>query len=143
PPRRASVLDLCCGPGRHSLEFARHGFQVTGVDRTARYLDAARAAATGEGLTVEFVQGDMPHFQRPAAFDVALNLFTSFGYFEDEAEDLCVLRHLHTSLKPGGQVLLEMAGKEPLARDFQLALGIGTPDATSTYWKSGSSRSTG
>ena len=116
PPQSAAVLDLCCGPGRHSLEFARHGFQVTGVDRTARYLDTARAAATREGLTVEFVQEDMRHFQRPAAFDVALNLFSSFGYFEDEAEDLRVLRHLHTSLKPGGQVLLEMAGKEPLAR---------------------------
>jgi SAM-dependent methyltransferase len=119
PPQGAAVLDLCCGPGRHSLEFARHGFQVTGVDRTARYLDTARAAATREGLTVEFVQEDMRQFQRPAAFDVALNLFSSFGYFDHEAEDLRVLRHLHTSLKPGGQVLLEMAGKEPLARDFQ------------------------
>ena len=107
PPQGATVLDLCCGPGRNALEFARRGFQVTGVDRTARYLDTARAAATREGLTVEFVQEDMRHFQRPAAFDVALNLFSSFGYFEDEAEDLRVLRHLHTSLKPGGQVLLE------------------------------------
>lgn len=119
PSQGAAVLDLCCGTGRHSLEFARHGFQVTGVDRTARYLDTARAAATREGLTVEFVQEDMRHFQRPAVFDVALNLFSSFGYFDDETENLWVLRHLHTSLNPGGQVLLEMAGKEPLARDFQ------------------------
>jgi len=103
PPQRASVLDLCCGPGRHSLEFARHGFQVTGVDRTARYLDTARAAATREGLTVEFVQGDMRHFQRPDAFDVALNLFTSFGYFEDEEDNLQVLRNLHESLAGCGK----------------------------------------
>ena len=67
PPPGAAVLDLCCGPGRHSLEFARRGFQVTGVDRTARYLDTARAAATREGLTVEFVQEDMRHFHRPEA----------------------------------------------------------------------------
>ena len=118
-PQGAAVLDLCCGPGRHSLEFARRGFQVTGVDRTTRYLETARAAATREGLTVEFVQEDMRHFHRPAAFDLALNLFSSFGYFEDIAEDLQVLRHLYVSLKPGGQVLLEMAGKEPLARAFQ------------------------
>jgi SAM-dependent methyltransferase len=118
-PPDAAVLDLCCGPGRHSLEFARRGFQVTGVDRTARYLATARAAATREGLTVEFVQEDMRHFHRPEAFDLALNLFSSFGYFEDMAEDLQVLQHLYASLKPGGQVLLEMVGKEPLARTFQ------------------------
>jgi SAM-dependent methyltransferase len=119
PSQGAAVLDLCCGPGRHSLEFARRGFQVTGVDRTARYLETARAAATCEGLTVELVQEDMRHFHRPAAFDLALNLFSSFGYLEDGAENLRVLRQLHGSLKPGGQVLLEMAGKEPLARTFQ------------------------
>jgi SAM-dependent methyltransferase len=119
PPQGAAVLDLCCGPGRHALEFARRGFRVTGVDRTARYLATARAAATREGLTVEFVQEDMRHFHRPAAFDLALNLFSSFGYFADEAENLRVLRQLHGSLKPGGQVLLEMVGKEPLARTFQ------------------------
>ena len=119
PPPRAAVLDLCCGPGRHTLGFARRGFQVTGVDRTTRYIEAARAAARREGLTVEFVQEDMRRFHRPAAFDLALNLFSSFGYFADAAEDFQVLRHLHASLKAGGTVLLEMAGKEPLARDFQ------------------------
>ena len=119
PPQRAAVLDLCCGPGRHALEFARRGFQVTGVDRTTRYIEAARAAARREGLTVEFVQEDMRRFHRPAVFDLALNLFSSFGYFAEAEEDLQVLRHLHASLKPGGTVLLEMAGKEPLARDFQ------------------------
>jgi SAM-dependent methyltransferase len=119
PPPGAAVLDLCCGPGRHSLEFARRGFQVTGVDRTARYLATARAAATREGLTVEFVQEDMRHFHRSEAFDLALNLFSSFGYFEAMADDLRVLQHLHASLKPGGQVLLEMAGKETLVHTFQ------------------------
>jgi SAM-dependent methyltransferase len=68
---------------------------------------------------VEVVQEDMRRFRRPAAFDLALNLFSSFGYFADTGKDLQVLRHLQVSLKPGGTVLLEMAGKEPLARDFQ------------------------
>jgi len=118
-PQGATVLDLCCGPGRNALEFARRGFQVTGVDRTRRYIEAARAAARREGLTVEFVQEDMRRFHRPAAFDLALNLFSSFGYFTDAEENLQVLRNLHASLTPGGTVLLEMVGKEPLARDFQ------------------------
>lgn len=119
PPQDGAVLDLCCGPGRHSLAFARRGFQVTGVDRTVSYLETARAAAAREGLKIAFVQEDMRRFRRPAAFDLALNLFSSFGYFEHEAENLQVLRHLCLSLKPGGQALLEMAGKEPLARTFQ------------------------
>ncbi|MGH8055970.1 MAG: hypothetical protein ACREOH_01845 [Candidatus Entotheonellia bacterium] len=61
----------------------------------------------------------MRRFHRPAAFALALNLFSSFGYFVEAEEDLHVLRHLYASLRPGGTVLLEMAGKEPLARDFQ------------------------
>jgi SAM-dependent methyltransferase len=119
PPQSAAILDLCCGPGRHALELARRGFQITGVDRTTRYIEAARAAARREGVTVEFVQEDMRRFHRPTAFDLALNLFSSFGYFADAEEDRQVLRHLHTSLKPGGTLLMEMTGKEPLARDFQ------------------------
>ncbi len=119
PPPGAAVLDLCCGPGRHVLEFARRGFRVTGVDRTRRYIEAARAAAMSEGLTAELVQADMRDFRRPAAFDLALNLFSSFGYFAEGAEDLQVLRNLHASLKPGGSVLMEMVGKEILAQGFE------------------------
>jgi SAM-dependent methyltransferase len=115
----APVLDLCCGPGRHSLELARRGFHVTGVDRTASYLEAARQQASAEGLEVEFVQEDMRRFVRPGAFDAAINLFTSFGYFEDPAQDLQVAKNLYTSLKPGGKLVIEMMGKEVLARIFQ------------------------
>jgi SAM-dependent methyltransferase len=115
----AHVLDLCCGPGRHSLELARRGFRVTGVDRTALYLEAARQKAVEEGLEIELVQEDMRRFSRPGAFDAAINLFTSFGYFEDPADDLQVAKNLCTSLKPGGKLVMEMIGKEVLARIFR------------------------
>jgi SAM-dependent methyltransferase len=115
----AHVLDLCCGPGRHALELARRGLCVTGVDRTALYLDTARQKTVEEGLEIEFVQEDMRHFVRPGAFDAAINLFTSFGYFEDPADDLQVARNLHESLKPGGKLVMEMMGKEVLARVFR------------------------
>ncbi|ETX07933.1 class I SAM-dependent methyltransferase [Candidatus Entotheonella palauensis] len=118
PPPGAAVLDLCCGTGRHSLEFSRRGFQVTGVDRTTRYLEAARAAAIDAGFKVEWIRDDMRRFQRPAAFTLALNLFSSFGYFAEAGDDLQVLRNLYTSLQPGGILLLELAGKEPVVRDF-------------------------
>jgi len=115
----ASVLDLCCGPGRHSLELARRGFKVTGVDRTASYLKQARTRAHEEGLDIEFVQEDMRAFCRPDAFDGAMNVYTSFGYFEDPDEDRKVLANLYRSLKPGGAVLLDTIGKEVLARIYQ------------------------
>lgn len=113
------VLDLCCGPGRHSLEFARRGFSVTGVDRTRRYLDQADRAAAEQGLELELVQADMRQFERAEGFDLAINLFTSFAYFEDPADDLTVARKLYRSLAPGGVLVMDMMGKEVLARVFQ------------------------
>jgi SAM-dependent methyltransferase len=111
------LLDLGTGPGRHALGFARHGLTVTGVDRTRRYLERARAAAAEAGVQVEFVEADMRTFERPGAFDAAVNLFSTFGYFSD-AENLTVARKLRASLKSGGVAVLEMMGKEILARDF-------------------------
>ncbi len=115
----ASVLDLCCGLGRHSLELARRGHRVTGVDRTGVYLRRAQKQAVDEGLNVEFVQADMREFCRPGAFDLTLNLFTSFGYFENPAEDRRVIINVHKSLKKGGQLVMDMAGKEIVARVFR------------------------
>jgi SAM-dependent methyltransferase len=118
-PAGAAVLDLCCGPGRHALEFARRGFRVTGVDRTPRYLARARAAAEAEGLAVEWVEQDMRRFERSEAFDAAINMFTSFGYFEAPDDDRRVIDHLHRSLAPGGRLLIDTMGKEVLARIYQ------------------------
>ncbi|UCF79044.1 MAG: class I SAM-dependent methyltransferase [Candidatus Eiseniibacteriota bacterium] len=113
------VLDLCCGPGRHSLELARRGFVVTGVDRTLPYLERAKAAAEKEGLSVEFVHDDMRSFRRPGAFDGAISYYTSFGYFSDAAEERRVLENLFSSLAPGGRLLMELIGREVLARIFK------------------------
>ena len=115
----ARVLDLCCGPGRHSLELARRGYLVTGVDRTVAYVEQARGKAEADGLSAEFVQEDMRRFCRPGEFDAALNLFTAFGYFEDQDEDRLVLANLHRSLKPGGTLVMDLMGKERLARIFR------------------------
>ena len=118
-PEGARVLDFCCGPGRHVLEFARRGFQVTGVDRTKRYIESAQAAARSEELAVELAGADMRDFRPPPTFNLALSLFTSFGYFADAADDLQALQNLHASLTPGGSVVMEMAGKEILAQGFE------------------------
>jgi SAM-dependent methyltransferase len=114
-----SILDLGCGPGRHALELARRGFRVTGVDRTGGYVSRARELADTEGLDVEFVQADMRQFLRPGGFEVGLSLFTSFGYFEDPAENRQVLVNAYRSLRDGGKLVMELMGKEVLARIFQ------------------------
>jgi SAM-dependent methyltransferase len=111
-----AVLDLCCGPGRHSLEFARRGFTVTGVDRSAFLLERARERADAASLSVEWVHDDMRQFQRPGSFDLACNLFTSFGYFEQEEDNLRVLRNVSASLRDGGTLVMDMVGKERVAR---------------------------
>jgi SAM-dependent methyltransferase len=113
-PAGSPLLDLCCGPGRHALELARRGFRVTGVDRTASFLDMARNAA--DGLPAEFVQDDMRNFCRPEAYTGIINLYSSFGYFEDPADDRSALENMWHSLQPGGTLVMEMLGKEILAR---------------------------
>lgn len=117
--RGARVLDLCCGIGRHSIEMARRGFQVTGVDRTERYLRRARRAAKKQEVSVEFVKSDMRDFCRPDSFHAILSMFTSFGYFRDKNDDRKVARNMYTSLRKGGKLILELMGKERLARIFQ------------------------
>jgi SAM-dependent methyltransferase len=115
----AAVLDMCCGPGRHCVELARRGYRVTAVDRTAAYLDQTRRLADEAGVNVDVVQDDMRCFCRPDGFDAAVNLFTSFGYFDDPNEDRQVLVNLHRSLKAGGRLVMDMMGKEILARMYQ------------------------
>lgn len=113
------LLDLCCGIARHTLELARRGYRVTGVDRTERYLEEARKAAREEGLDIELVRDDIRHFVRPGAFDSVINCFTSFGYFEDPDDDRRVVENVRASLKPGGTFLIDMKGKEIVAQGFQ------------------------
>ncbi len=114
----SAVLDACCGPGRHSLELASRGYRVTGIDITLPYLEAARESATAWGVEAEFLRADLRSFVRPRAFDLALNLYTSFGYFADPADDRAALERLRASLSPGGALVLETVGKEVAARDF-------------------------
>jgi len=112
------VLDLCCGPGRHSIPLARQGAHVTAVDRSPFLLQKARERAASEELNIEWVQADMRSFVRQDSFELVINLFTSFGYFGDVEEDLAVLKNIFHSLTPGGFFVIDVMGKEILARGF-------------------------
>jgi SAM-dependent methyltransferase len=113
----AAVLDAPCGYGRISLPLARLGCAVTGVDLSDVQLVEARRAAEGvAGL--ELVRGDLLALPLPdAAFDAALNYFTSIGYFGDEG-DQQVLRELHRVLRPGGRLLVETMHRDRLVSIF-------------------------
>jgi SAM-dependent methyltransferase len=129
-PNGKAVLDLCCGPGRYSIALARRGFKVTGVDRTKFLLDKARAGARKAGARVEWLEMDMRDFVRPESYNLALSMFTSFGYFDDKREDLAVLSNIFASLKPRGACLIEVMGKEILAKIFQPTRSEILPDGT-------------
>ncbi len=118
PPLR--LLDLACGQGRHSIELARRGYEVTGVDQSRYLLDVAGQRAGAAGVAVRWVEGDM---RRPppavGGYDVVVNLFTSFGYFADDADDLVVLRAVAGVLRPGGRFLLELLNGERIMNTFE------------------------
>ena len=115
----ATVLDLCCGAGRHSVAFAKHGSRVTGVDRSAFLLGHARRYALDEIVEIRWEQQDMRDFLQPGTFDLATSLFTSFGYFDDPADNQRVLTNVHASLAPGGAFVLDVVGKEVVARIYE------------------------
>jgi SAM-dependent methyltransferase len=129
-PEGKAALDLCCGPGRCSVALAQAGFGVTGVDRTKYFLDEARARARAAHVKVDWVQADMRDFVRKEAFSLALSMFTSFGYFDDRREDIEVLGNILASLKPGGVFLIDVMGKECLAKVFQPTMCDALPDGT-------------
>lgn len=112
--REGAVVDVCCGPARHSLLLAQKGFRVTGVDRSSFLLSKAKERAAG--MEIEFVQSDVRDFLRPGAFDLALSLFTSFGYFETRQEDLALLCNIRANLKAGGVFVIDVMGRERVAR---------------------------
>jgi SAM-dependent methyltransferase len=117
--RNHSVLDLGCGPGRVALVLVEKGFSVTSVDCIAFLLEKGRAKAKSQGLDIEWVQEDMRHFVGPEAFDLVLSFFSSYGYFDDKREDIQVLEQMFMNLREGERCLIDLAGKEVLARIFQ------------------------
>ncbi|QNP66895.1 class I SAM-dependent methyltransferase [Streptomyces genisteinicus] len=115
-PAGARVLDLCCGPGVFTIPLALRGADVTGVDRSPVLLERGRKRAADTGAAPRFVEADVLDYRPDGPYDVVLNMFTSFGYFEDPADNARVLETMHDALAPGGSLVLDLAGKELLAR---------------------------
>jgi len=114
------ALDLCCGPGRHSVPLAKAGFDVTGLDISDFLLERARTRAEASKVEIDWVHEDMRNYAMPEGFDLVINLYTSFGYFAQQSDDMKVLRNIASSLTDKGAVVLDVAGKEALAGQLPL-----------------------
>jgi len=124
-PEHSWVLDLCCGIGRHSVLLAEMGYRVVGVDLSPEYITRARELATNRAVSdnVEFIVGDMREINTvlkgfQGRFSAVLNLFTSFGYYDEET-DLDVLSQLFDLTASQGIVLIDIINRDWLIRHFQ------------------------
>lgn len=118
-PPGSKILDLCCGHGRHAIPLAQRGYEVTGLDLSEVFLQKAREDAAAQGVSVRWVRSDMREIPFQDEFDAVINMFSAFGYLEDEGEDLKVLRQVRRALKPGGLFLMEIVHREALIRRFE------------------------
>lgn len=122
-PVGARLLDVPCGQGRHAHLLAEAGYDVDGLDYSAHLL--AKAKERGRGRSLRYARGDMRRL--PARwsrrFDAVLNLFTSFGFFTDPADDVRVIAEFARVLKPGGVLVWHGGSRDGvmarfLARDW-------------------------
>jgi SAM-dependent methyltransferase len=104
PRPGARAVDLGCGAGRHARRLAAHALDVVGLDLSASSLARAKGLEH-RGLT--FRRHDMRRRFGRRAFDYVFNLFTSFGYFDSDAEHLQVLRNIAAALRPEGTLILD------------------------------------
>src|SRR3989454_4879092 len=111
----ARVLDAPCGFGRHSVEFAGKGYKVTGVDFNEPELGRARESAGAAGVSLNLICQDMRDMDFSGEFDLAVNLFSSIGYFSDD-EDRLLLDRFWRALAPGGEFVLDTRNRDHFVR---------------------------
>lgn len=115
----SKILDVPCGHGRHSVEFARRGFLVTGQDLNPFFLNRAKQFAKKERADVRWVKSDMRKIPFENEFDFVFNLYTSFGYLENDGEDEIALMEINRSLRSGGVFVLDVLNKERILKNYQ------------------------
>lgn len=111
------ILDLCCGYGRHAINLARMGYNVTGFDLCERALKLARQKAQKEHLKVHLVRGDIRALPFRNSLDRIYNVF-AFGYLENDSDILRALKGVARGLKPRGRLLVDVINGPRILRDF-------------------------
>jgi SAM-dependent methyltransferase len=109
PQGSERVLDLACGIGRHSIELARRGFDVVGIDISDELLEIARREAGAESLEISFRQADLRELDLDGEFDLVLSLNDgAVGYFETDEENYRTFEVVSSALRPGGGHLMQL-----------------------------------
>ena len=111
----ATILDIACGRGRHSIYLNKKGFDVTGIDLSQENIKYAKSY---ENETLHFYEHDMRHLLYINYFDVALNLFTSFGYFDSEKDHINALVSFRKALKPNGILVFDYFNSKKTLNDL-------------------------
>ena len=113
-PKKADILDLACGKGRHSIYLNHLGYNVIGVDLSAYSIKHAKQF---ENDSLHFKQHDMciPFLKK---FDAVFNLFTSFGYFEVEEDNLRTIKAIKAELKYGGYGVIDFLNSEVVIQNL-------------------------
>jgi SAM-dependent methyltransferase len=119
--RALKVFDICCGVGRHARPLAARGCHVVGVDLAEANIEAAKDLAKEQDIAdrCEFHHADIRDFAPPVECDLAINMFTSFGYFENDQADAVIIAKAAQSLRPGGRFILDIANREAVICGFR------------------------
>lgn len=113
-PHGATVLDLCCGAGRHSRALAAAGFNVIGIDLSADLLRVARKKGVKGKGRVRYIRADMRSIPLgDESVDGVVSMFTSFGYFSTERDNARVLMEVERVLKPGAPFVMDYFNLKP------------------------------
>ena len=114
-PINSQCLDLCCGFGRHLSLLNKKGIRTYGIDLSFNLLQIAKEYPQTEG---KIILSDMRHLPFLNRFDFVFSFFSSFGYFEDDQENLDVLREISTVLKPHGHFLIDYFNPEYVRKNL-------------------------
>jgi cyclopropane fatty-acyl-phospholipid synthase-like methyltransferase len=117
-PPNASIIDLACGTGRHSILLAKLGYNVTGVDLSDKLLSEAKKSSETEKLNIKFIKSDLREFNTSEKFHCALNLFTSFGYFESDEENFLIFKKSYELLYKEGYFILDFLNSNYLKENL-------------------------
>lgn len=116
----ARILDVGCGFGRHTIELARRGFEVTGIDPSAAMIAAAREKAAAAGVTADLRHVRAEEFGADVPFEAAICLFTTLGQVTAEGQSgLGLLVAVHRALAPGSPFAVEVPQRDQAARQLR------------------------